>query len=207
MKKPTALAIATAAGLAGVAHGQVIGFTGDFAGSAERTGAMFSGSLEYTHLGGNDGRLSIELTNDSPAAVGGFLTGLVFKAAGNDDPLGALLASADPATFLDTGATSASPFGPFDGGAALWGDWQGIGNPSDGLAIGETGRFVFDISAGDAGSLTSASFIGSADDPGMVMRFRGLTGGLSDKVPVFIPAPASLALLGLGGLVATRRRR
>jgi hypothetical protein len=39
----------------------------------------------------------------------------------------------------------------------------------------------------------------------MLVRFRGQEFGGSDMVPV--PAPASLALLGLGGLMASRRRR
>lgn len=208
MKAGMILAAAAATALVGTtASAQVLTFTGDIAGSSERTGANFSGQVEYVHLSGNDGRLTIDLTNDSPVAVGGFLTGFLFRALGDNDPLGATLASSDPATFLNTGPTAAGSFGSFDGGAALRGDWHGGGTPSFGLAVGASGRFVFDISSGDASTLTSASFLGTLDEPGMVMRFRGLTGGLSDKVPVAIPAPSVLALLGLGGLVATRRRR
>ncbi len=201
------LAVVAAAGEATLAHGQVVSFSGDMAASSEQTGAMFSGSLEYTYLGGNDGRLSIDVTNDSPLAVGGFMTGLVFRASGDNDPLATLLASADPVSFLDLGSFHASPFGQFDGGAAVGANWLGGGDPSVGLGIGESGRFIFEISSADAGSLTSNDFIGSVDSPGMVMRFRGLEGGLSDKVPVFVPAPSALALLGMGGLMATRRRR
>lgn len=189
------------------ASAQVVSIWGDVSGSTERTGATFSGSVEYVHLAGNDGQLTIDLTNDSPAPVGGFLTGLLFRGASGDGPLLASLASANPTTFLDTGPALAGPFGSFDGGAALYGDWLGGGNPSFGLGIGQSGRFVFDIDSPGAALLTTASFIGSVDEPGMVMRFRGLSGGLSDMVPVVIPAPSALALLGLGGLVATRRRR
>ncbi len=192
---------------ASTASAQVVSISGDVSGSAEGTGANFSGSVEYVHLGGNDGQLTIDLTNDSPASVGGFLTGLLFRGSASDGPLLASLSSANPTTFLDTGPVAAGSFGSFDGGAALNGNWQGGGTPSFGLGIGQSGQFVFDIDSANASLLTTASFLGSADDPGMVMRFRGLTGGFSDKVPVAIPAPSALALLGLGGLVATRRRR
>lgn len=192
---------------ASLASAQVVTFSGDVAASGEGTGATFSGSLEYVHLGGDAGRLSIELTNDSSVAVGGFLTGFIFRGSVGDDPIGASLGSADPTTFLDTGPVDAGSFGSFDGGAALDGNWQGGGTPSFGLDLSETGRFTFDIDSANASLLTSASFIGTVDEPGMVMRFRGLEGGLSDKVPVFVPAPSALAVLGLGGLIATRRRR
>jgi hypothetical protein len=207
--KPFAIAIGGAAFAltASTALAQVVGISGDIAGSAEGTGATFSGSVEYVHLGGNDGQLTIDLTNDSPAPVGGFLTGLLFRGSAGDGPLLASLASADPTSFLDTGAAFAGPFGSFDGGAALNGNWLGGGDPSLGLGIGQGGRFIFEIDSANASLLTTASFFGSADQPGMVMRFRGLNGGLSDMVPVVIPAPSALALLGLGGLVATRRRR
>lgn len=207
MFKTLAITLALAAGLTTSAHGQVIGFNGDVSASAERTGATFLGSLEYVHLGGDAGRLTIDLTNDSTVSVGGFLTGLLFRGSSSDGPLGASLFSANPVAFLDTGAADAGSFGSFDGGAALNGHWQGGGDPSFGLGIGQSGQFIFDISSANASLLTSESFIGSADEPGMVMRFRGLQGGLSDKVPVFIPAPTALAVLGLGGLAATRRRR
>ncbi|MFI4915499.1 MAG: PEP-CTERM sorting domain-containing protein [Phycisphaerales bacterium JB060] len=207
MQQTTTIAMIAGLGLATVACGQVIGFSGDPTASAEQTGAMFSGNLEYTYLGGNDGQLSIDLTNDSPLAVGGFLTGLIFRAAAGDDPLIATLGSSNPATFLDTGPALGGGFGSFDGGAALGGNFLGGGTPSDGLGLGDMGMFTFDISSADASTLTSSSFLGTADQPGLLVRFRGLNGGLSDMVPVVIPAPSALALLGLGGLAATRRRR
>lgn len=208
MKLGTIIAGGAALALtASSASAQVVTFSGDVSGSSERTGANFSGSLEYVHLGGDDGQLTIDLTNDSSVAVGGFLTGFIFRVGRPDGPAGAALGSADPATFLDTGPVDAGAFGSFDGGAALDGHWQGGGTPSFGLDLGESGRFVFDIDSANASLLTSASFIGTVDEPGMVMRFRGLEGGLSDKVPVFVPAPSALAVLGLGSLVATRRRR
>lgn len=207
MKLATILAAAAgvSAGVATLAHGQVIDFTGVVSASSERTGANYSGSLEYVHLGGDAGRLTIDLTNNSPASVGGFLTGLVFRAVPVDSPLGATLGSADPATFLDTGPSHGGGFGLFDGGAALGGNFLGGGTPSFGLGLGQSGQFSFDITSTNAGVLTSASFVGTGDQPGLLVRFRGLEFGQSDMVPV--PAPASALLLGLGGLVATRRRR
>ena len=198
-------AAVAAAGLATVAQAQVISFSGVVSASSEQTGSNFSGDLEYVHLGGASGQLTINLSNETSASVGGFMTGLIFRAVPVDSPLGGSLASANPATFLNTGASSGGGFGMFDGGAALNGNFLGGGTPSFGIGMGGSGQFVFDITSTDAPLLTSASFLGTDAEPGLLIRFRGLTGGGSDMVPV--PAPASVALFGLGGLMASRRRR
>lgn len=184
---------------------QVVDVSGVVAASAERTGANFSASVEYAHMGGMAGRLTIDLTNDSMASVGGFLTAIAFRAIPTDSTVDITLASADPSVFLDTGAVRGGGFGEFDGGAGLWGAFLGGGSPRAGLGTGESGRFVFDITTPNAALLSTESFIGTVDEPGLLIRFRGLNDNLSDMVPV--PAPASLALFGLGGLMATRRRR
>jgi hypothetical protein len=63
-----------------------------------------------------------------------------------------------------------------------------------------------DYSARDVsvGSANHANFSVYTDDFGTSAEYDGAVGGARFSV---VPAPASMALLGLGGLVATRRRR
>lgn len=202
------------AGLAvGVAKADVVSIQGVVSGSTEATGATYSGSLEYNFMGGNTGELKVTLTNDSPASVGGFLTGFLFRA---DAVTGATLTSANPVFFNDTGADSGSPFGTFDGGAALGGSFLGGGSPTNGLAVGQTGNFVFSITSATASTLNAADFLGTLDSHssvGFLVRFRGLTDGGSDKVPgggtdtVVIPLPNAGMLAGAGLLALGLRRR
>lgn len=182
--------------------------TGDVSGSAENTGATFSGELAYTHIGGSVGELTITLTNDTPLGVGGRLTAIVFRFDTVDAFASTLLLSSTVSGMTDTGVVNGAPFGTFMGGAGTGGQFEGGGSPSNGLAIGASATFVWAINASDAGSLTDLSFINAADQPSLVARFRGLADGGSDKVPgTLVPAPGSLALLGAGLLVAGRRRK
>lgn len=56
----------------------------------------------------------------------------------------------------------------------------------------------------DGSSISSVSIIGSDSDGGTAV---GEIYDATNAVYAFVPAPGSLALLGLGGLAATRRRR
>lgn len=169
------------------------------------TGACFEGGIEYTFNGGTDGTLTISLTNMTDLSVGGYLTGFVFNIDSVDAGASASLLSTTDADFLDTGAENAAPFGMFMAGAALGANWEGGGNPSNGIAMGVTETFVFSVSASDASTLDAINFIGNTGD-NFAVRFRGLHNGDSDKVST-IPAPGTgaLAMLGLG--IASRRRR
>jgi hypothetical protein len=89
---------------------------------------------------------------------------------------------------------------------------EGGGNPSDGIPVGGSGSFVFDLTGTGLDQLTQQSFFleTPSGGPFFVGRFRGLANGGSDKVPATaIPEPSSLALVVLGGLtgLALRRRR
>jgi len=57
--------------------------------------------------------------------------------------------------------------------------------------------------------LQDGTLVGAQDDifPGFGGSNLAITGTFGAINPTLVPAPASLALLGLGGLVATRRRR
>ncbi|UYV11526.1 MAG: hypothetical protein NCW75_09455 [Phycisphaera sp.] len=194
----------------GAALADSVDIQGVVGSSTEQTGATYSGSLEYNFIGGSTGELKVSLTNDTPASVGGFLTGFLFRA---DAVTGTGLSSANPSEFLHTGSESGAPFGTFDGGAALNGSFLGGGNPSDGLAVGESGMFMFSITSATASTISAADFLGSLNEPGFLVRFRGLTGGGSDKVPgggfeVVVPLPGAGALAAAGlAFVGLRRRR
>ncbi len=201
-----AFALVALASIAGAASAEM--FFGDVAGSAENSGATFSGNLTYEHIGAAVGELTITLTNDTPIGVGGRLTAIAFRFDTVDPFASTLLLSSTVAAMTNTGSVNAAPFGTFMGGAGTGGQFEGGGSPSNGLAIGASATFVWRINASDAGSLDEFSFLDATNAPGIAARFRGLTGGGSDKVPGYaIPAPAPIALAGFAGLIATRRRR
>lgn len=183
----------------------IISISGSVGDSTEQTGATFSGTLDYSFTGGSSGVLIVSLTNDTPANVGGFLTGFVFNIDSSDVGAGASLSATSDADFLNTGNEAAPPFGNFAAGAALGADWTGGGSPNGGLGVGVSGMFTFAVSASDASVLTASSFINGPNVFDFVVRFRGLANGGSDKVPV--PAPGVAAMLGLCGLATCRRRR
>ncbi|HZW10643.1 MAG TPA: PEP-CTERM sorting domain-containing protein [Phycisphaerales bacterium] len=191
--------------LGSAASADIVGISGSIGDSTEQTGATFSGSIDYTFNGGSNGTVVITLNNDTPPAVGGYLTGFVFNIDSIDPTVAAALSSATNANFLDTGNEAAPPFGNYLAGAALGADWTGGGSPNGGIPVGGSAMFTFAVTASDAGSLSASSFVNGPNEFDFVARFRGLSNGGSDKVPV--PAPSAAALLGLGGLAAIRRRR
>lgn len=201
-----AVALVALASITGAASAEM--FFGDVIGSAELSGATFSGNLIYEHIGAAVGELTITLTNDTPIGVGGRLTAIAFRFDTADPFASTLLLSSSVSAMTNIGSANASPFGTFMGGAGTGGSFEGGGPPSTGIAIGASATFVWRINASDAGSLDEFSFLNATNAPGIAARFRGLTGGGSDKVPGYaIPAPAPVALIGLAGLVASRRRR
>jgi hypothetical protein len=210
MFKSSVAGLAAVGLCAGMAVADSVSIQGVVSASAEQTGATYSGMLEYNFISGSTGELKVSLTNDTPAAVGGFLTGFLFRA---NAVTGTGLTSANPVAFQSTGPGSGSPFGTFDGGAALGGSFLGGGSPSAGLGIGQSGMFIFNVTSATASTISAADFLGSLDEPGFLVRFRGLADGGSDKVPgggfdVVVPLPGAGALAAVGLLaVGIRRRR
>lgn len=207
MKKAFAMTAAAAVVAAGAsfASADVVNIFGDTGNSTENLG-NFEGFVQYDFLGGSSGLLTISLTNTSDLDNGGFITAFLFNMDSSD-----AVASLSSATYDFDQATgnglNGSPFGdPYDAGAGINGSFEGGGNPNQGIAIGDTGLFTFDISASDASSLSALSFMTGAYDFNFLVRFRGFEDGGSDKVPA-APAPGALALLGAAGLVAGGRRR
>ena len=183
-------------------------FGGDVGSSASQTGATYSGTIAYEFVGGSVGELTITLTNDTSASVGGYITAMAFRFDSADTAAWTSLISSSVAGLTNTGTVNGAPFGTFSGGAGTGGQFEGGGKPSNGIAPGASATFVWAIHASDAASMSDLSFANAITQPSLVARFRGLADGGSDKVPAtFVPAPASVALVGFAGLAASRRRR
>lgn len=202
----TVAVLAGALGLAaGAANANLVLITGDTSNSTEGF-CNFDGSINYDYLGGSLGEVTFTLTNTTDPDIGGFLTGFVFNVGGH--PVALDLTSATH-PFLELSDEKAQPYGKhFVSGAALGGSWEGGGSPNAGIKVGDTGVFSFDLTSADAGVIDASTFLTGEYDFNFVARFKGLNNGKSDKVPGGeIPAPGSVALLGLAGLTAARRRR
>ncbi len=159
----------------------------------------FSGSLDYT-----GSTLTVTLTNNLASAAGGKITGFMFNIDGNAT---AVLVTKTHSAFSDLGTSpSASPFGTFEAGAAMGGSWLGSGSPNTGIVRGATGVFTFNVTGPDAASRTAASFISGPSSINFAVRYRGFDNGGSDKTAGhLVPAPSSLALLGVAAQGLRRR--
>lgn len=224
----TALRLAAAAVVVSLANAASASTVNFVSGSGLNQLGSFVGTIDYTYNAGKNGTLTLSLTNTSPAANGGYITGMAFNA-----PLGIKLdAVSGFGKFGLTGksnsrSVSASPWGSYSWGIVLGGSWTGGGKPADGIAVGHTQTFVLTVTAATdaaASALTSSSFFtkNSPSDPAMAVRLRGFVNSGSDKVPaeewnpvtfqpssgpVTIPLPgAALAgSVGLLGLIVRRR--
>ena len=193
-------------------------------GDSESGLGTFSGELTYSASSSTSGLLTIELTNTSPAANGGYITALAFN-----NPAGAIsmvTLSSAPANFsllaFGDGTVNGSPYGRFDIGASTGGSFNAGGNPNRGLDVGETGVFTFALTGTGLDALGEADFFSELSDgtgagqgyQALIVRFRGFEDGGSDKVvgnpgepPVDVPEPGALGLLGLGMLALAMRRK
>jgi hypothetical protein len=202
------LAALVAAAIAPMARGSLVDVQANTGASVTGLGDL-SGSLayEYSSVSGL-GTLTVTLTNDSDGDSGGYITGLLFNLDSDDlDAVATLLPGSEyPFENLEGPARSGMPFGMFDAGAALGGNWEGGGTPAAGVPVGQTAVFRFAIAAVDGADLNAASFIAGPLD--FVVRLRGFNNGGSDKVPLMVvPTPAGLGLLVMAGLLGPRRRR
>lgn len=204
-----ALAVLAGAAVVGSANA-ALQIDGNIPASTEQTGANFLGVLSYAFDAGNMGTLTLDLTNTTPANVGGFLTAFVFAFESADGGASAQLLGASDPDFNNLQNENASPFGgPYFGGSSTSNMFEGGGTPSKGIPVGVTVKFTFKITASDAAALTDDSFaIAGPLDHNFVARFRGLEDGGSDKVPgQEVPTPGAVALMAGAGLAAARRRR
>lgn len=155
----------------------------------------------------------------------------VFVTRWNDNSFG--IKRFDFATGLATGPTIATPFNPQEIGFGPDGNLYASANyygPGGGVYKYDSGAGTWNLWA-DTTVLGAAGPHGFAWDPndpsqfftampgGAIYRFDGATGAFLGQIgyvptkltdilfTVQVPAPSALALLGLGGLAAARRRR
>lgn len=185
------------------------------------TGSLgsFTGTFDYVATDDTLAQVTVVLNNTSPLANQGWITGFVFNI-----PAGVSLAVLDPAdpnfdllggAAFDNSVNGA-PFGQFDIGAGLGGDFEGGGSPVSGISVGGTRTFAFTLTGTNLSGLTADDFLSTLSEgvgaggghQAFVVRFRGFDDGGSDKVPVetTIPEPGTTLLLG-AGLTALWARR
>jgi hypothetical protein len=223
-----AIAAALSWGATPTSAGPIIGNTAG--GSAGPSGfGNYTGNIAVANVTATSGEVDVTLNNTTPSSTGGFLTGFVFNLPASVTSVTSASLVASNTNFQLLGgptftnhSINGSPFGQFDIGASLGGDFQGGGNPTLGLPAGSTGTFRFLLTGTGLNDLSQANIEASLSIPpgqGMgpaffLARFRSFNVQPdSNHVPAMssIPEPASLTLAGIGlgfvGLIQVRRRR
>ena len=198
----------TAVGLS-TANADLVNLVSNNAASTENLGS-YTGTLDYTSGGANSATIVLTLTNTTAVATGGFITAVALMHGDNYAGATITLTGSTDADFGNlTPPVSGSPFGDFRGGASTSSSWLGGGAPSAGIGVGQSITLTFSLTGTGMGLLSAADLVGlHSGHYDMAVRFRGMTNGGSDKVPgQLIPTPAAASLLGMGGLMAARRRR
>lgn len=179
----------------------------DNGGISDGSGANLAGTTTYDLFWNNFGSEAIGVNgfNLGTAAQPGlapyrmFYTGTVFNHAfGSDTAPNAALIPAFPALAFDTfyavgnGAVSFVPGSAAQTNGEVLGTW--FTQPPVQVAAGERLRFMrLTINGGELDLVNSSMEVGFANN--------------TTGVFTFVPTPGAAALLGLGGLVAGRRRR
>ena len=124
-------ALAVTACLTAAASAAVVPITSNSSLSTSGLGA-FIGTLDYSYLGSNTGKLDVTLTNTTNPMIGGYLTAFMFRTSPDLGSFACSLTASDFAgmTNVPSGA-SGSPFpGTWMGGAASPGSWSWSSRPS-----------------------------------------------------------------------------
>jgi hypothetical protein len=149
-------------------------------------------------------RLTITLTNTSPAANGGFITADAFDLPAG--VTGTLFSTTDADFALTSGNINVAPNGTRNTLISTSGDYEGGGQPSVGIGTGQSATFVVQLS----GTITQAQFATIFNSE--AIRMRGFADGSSDKDLITtnpVPEPMTMILFGTGlaGVAAKARRR
>ena len=205
------MACLAAACIGAAAQAATVPNTSNSSLSTENLGT-FIGTLNYTFLGGTNGKLDVSLTNTTPVSTGGYITAFMFRPPPELGAFTSVLTTSDYAALTNIVAgASGAPFpGTWLGGAGTGGSWLAGGSPTGAVAIGQTGNWSFTITGANASQLTSDSFVSGdkvSDPYAFIVRFRGMNNDGSDKVPANqLPSPGAVALLGISGFLSRRRR-
>lgn len=185
-------------------------------GSSENTGSTAQLDLTFSEDGSDD-VLTVLMQNTTDALLGSKLTAVGFElpASLSLSPVFAVGGTSsyfdelDYNVLISPGSLSAP--GGFDVMITSDNNFEG-GNANGSPEAGQSQSVI--LSLGDTGmtpdDLASAfmSYYSGLSDPFVIGRFQsvGPNGEDSDKVGGGIPEPASLCLLGIGGLALIRRR-
>lgn len=211
MKRLMGIAAATLLSASAASAG-TFNFTSNSSASTEGLGS-YTGSMDYD---AGSAVLTIVLNNTTSGYTQAKITGFVFNIDGSANATFIDLDDAGTSGFNESAfdglsSPSASPFGDFEEGAALGGDFLGGGSPNAGIDIGESGIFRFNIAGVDSNT-DFWSLNGGLADWEFVVRFRGIEpGDLSDKVPgtpvIPLPPAAFVGAAMLGGMGLNRARK
>lgn len=193
----------------------------------------YTASLSHIKVSDDVATLIVNIRNDTDTLPGGKITALAFN-----NPFNRIVGvsafrrtgnlnfnSIGGATYQNT--VDVDPFGDMDIGASISSQFAGGGSPNDGIAIGQSATFEWDVTGTDVGNLSAMDFVNelsenTTDDKKafFLVRFRGFDNGGSDKSVggefdpnggSSVPEPSAVAVwsllscLGLG--VALKRRR
>jgi hypothetical protein len=195
----------------------------------------FDGSVAYVYDNvANKYSLVVSLTNTTTTTNPNYtnlkITGFVFNDNVSGLTLGPLVQNPTTLNFqlLPTsgGTVSASPFGAYEHGAAIGGDWLGGGSPTNGIGSGQTGTFTFTVTGPNLSGLGVTNFLSEgghgasaayANEP-FVVRFKGQNsdkngaeiivdvGGSTPETPLPAAALGGIGLLGGMGVIRRRPR-
>ena len=178
-----AVALGTALASGASAATSSVNFESSPLGSVHKRGS-YHGTATYDS---DAGKLTVTITNDSPANRRGYITALAFKV--RDDGFGRYVDGDDASIRRDQDAfddltkgkkKQLKPFKDYDAGAALDGKWK-AGRARRGIASGQSRTFEFDLLGADPNA-NAMDLLFNTDGPSVVASFGGFKGGKRDQV-------------------------